>query len=337
MTALLTKKLKEKFSVGLDIGTQMIKVVKLKTAADVTELAGFGIEPAEFHFTDVLKKIKQEQGIDTVNIAFSGPATVIRDINFPKMDAAELKQALKFEVQKHIPFPVAEVNLDGCILKDDLPDNKMLVLLAAVKKDLIDQRIKLIEYAGLKVNIIEIDSIALTNAFNFNYTQEENLKHKVIALLNIGATITNLIIIEDGIPRLSRDIQLAGNNFTQKVVEVFGVDLKSAENIKVNPAGDQYGKMIAGLEAVFTNLAGEIRTSFDYFESQSASSVGKIFLSGGGSLFMGLKDKVASLLGIEVECWDPLKNIKPAGALDTEKIKSIFAQLPVAVGLALRK
>jgi Tfp pilus assembly PilM family ATPase len=65
--------------------------------------------------------------------------------------------------------------------------------------------------------------------------------------------------------------------------------------------------------------------------------VGKIFLSGGGSLFTGLKDKVATLLGIEVEYWDPLKNIKPAAALDAEKIKTIFAQLPVAVGLALRK
>ena len=76
------------------------------------------------------------------------------------MNTLELRQALKFEAQKHIPFSVSEVNLDGYILKDDLPDNKMLVLIAAVKKDLVTQRLKLIEGLGYHTNIIDIDSIA---------------------------------------------------------------------------------------------------------------------------------------------------------------------------------
>ena len=128
-------KTKDKISVGLDIGTQVVKLVKLRFIQEVVELVDFALEPMQAEPIEVLKKLKISHGLEAVNIAFSGPATVIRDINFPKMSAAELKQALKFEVQKHIPFPVAEVNLDGCILKDDLPDNKMLVLLAAVKKE----------------------------------------------------------------------------------------------------------------------------------------------------------------------------------------------------------
>lgn len=328
---------KDKISVGLDIGTQVVKVVKLRLAEEGAELVGFALEPLQADPVEVLKKFRISHGLDVVNIAFSGPATVIRDINFPKMSAAELKQALKFEVQKHIPFPMAEVNLDGCILKDDLPDNKMLVLLAAVKKDFLSQRLKSIEDAGLKAGIVEIDSLALINAFNFNYGPEDYSGKKAVALLNVGATITNVIIIENGLPRLSRDIQVAGNNFTQKISEVMGVDFRSAEDLKISPAEDQAARMLTGLETVFTNFGAEIRTSFDYYESQSASSVGKIYLSGGASLLSGFKEKISGLLGIEVEYWDPLSKIKQPNTADAEKLKLVLAQLPVAVGLALRK
>jgi type IV pilus assembly protein PilM len=243
----LQSKPKEKFSVGLDIGTQVVKIVKLKFAEDTVELVSFALEPILAEVVEVLKKLKQSQLVDTANIALSGPATVIRDINFPKMSYSELKQALKFEAQKHIPFPVEEVNLDGSILKDDLPDNKMLVLLAAARKDFINQRLRFLEIAGFKANIIEIDSIALINAFNFNNPAAEDSKHKTIALLNIGAAITNVNIIEDAIPRLSRDIQIAGNNLTQKIADIFGVDFKSAEDFKIGSDSERYAKMIAGL------------------------------------------------------------------------------------------
>jgi type IV pilus assembly protein PilM len=252
------------------------------------------------------------------------------------MNGAELKQALKFEAQKHVPFPLAEVNMDGCILKDDLPDNKMLVLLAAVKKEFIRQRLRSLELAGIRANVAEIDSLALVNAFNFNYPLSETPGLKAVALLNIGATHTNVDIIEEGITRLSRDIQIAGNNFSQKVADTLGIDLKTAEGIKISPSGDQYGRMMTGLEAVFTALSAEIRNSFDYFESQSASSVAKIFISGGGSLFMGFRDKLRSMLNLDVDYWDPFKKIKIGSQIEAEKLKALSSQLVVAAGMALR-
>lgn len=327
---------KEKFSVGLDIGTSAVKLVRLKFVQDAVELCAFDLQPAQLELVELLKKIKQSQGVEAVNIGFSGPATVIRDINFPRMGPDELKQALKFEAQKNIPFSVEEVNLDACILREDLPDNKMLVLIAAAKKDLVSQRLKIIEDAGLKASIIDIDSIALVNAFNFNYPLDEALKHKAIVLLNIGATITNLNITEDGIPRLSRDIHIAGNSLTQKIADMLGMDFKAAENLKAALPPDKTTQVLAALESVLTNLTTEIRTSFDYYESQNASSVARIFLSGGGSAFGGFKDALANLLGIEVEYWDPLKNINLADNIDAQKVKALSAQLAVAVGLALR-
>lgn len=346
---------KESLSTGLDIGTQAIKIVKLRSLREKVELCGFDLEPVQPDLGEVLKKIKESQSLQTVNISACGPSTVIRYVNFPIMQQEELRRSLRFEAQKYIPFSIDEVNLDGYILRKGLPDNKMLVLLAAVKKEFINQRLKIIENAGFKVNVVDIDSIALINAFNFNYSQEENLKNKTIGLLNIGSSISSLDILEQGAPVLSRDIHIAGNNFTQKLQDAFGLDSKSAEDLKVHPIrnitetiqdgkisngvhpdSERSNKVVVTLESVLTNLSAELRTSFDYYESQSASSVAKIFLSGGGSLVTGLKDMLANFFGIEVEYWDPLKNINLSSDLEPGKIRAISSQLAVAVGLALR-
>ena len=326
---------KEKYSVGLDIGTSTIKLVELKFFKDTVELARFNLEPIQADLTALLKRVAPSQ---TINISVSGASTVIRYIDLPRMNENELKQALKFEVQKYIPFQINEVNLDSYILKEDLPDNKMLVLVAAVKKEFINQRLKLIQEAGLKTNIVELDSLALINAFNFNYSKEDaNIKNKTIALLNIGASMSNLNILENGHPVLSRDIYIAGNNLTGKVQDTVGTDLKSAEELKPNIDKEELNKVVTAAESVLSDLSKEIRTSFDYYESQSASSLIRIFLSGGGSKFSGLKDTLAKLLGIEVEYWEPLRQISIADSINSEKIKALSSQLAVAVGLALRK
>lgn len=326
---------KDKFSIGLDIGTQSIKCVKLKIN-NATELVSFEVEEGQLDPTDVLKKIKHAQDADLVNISFCGASTVIRYVNFLKMNKAELRQALKFEAQKHIPFSLSEVNIDAEILKDDLPENKMLVLIAALKKELIQQRAKCLENAGLRPNIIDIDSLALINSFSFNYPKVEIPENKSVCLLNIGASISNVNILDNGIPRLSRDIHSAGADFTKKLMDIFEVDFKTAEGLKINPPEDKSDKIRAGFENVLTNLASEIRTSFDYYESQNASSVVKIFLSGGGSKISGVAEMLSIALGIPVEAWDPFKKIEISDKIDLPKLNSFSGQFNIAVGLALR-
>ena len=380
---------KDKFSIGLDIGTQLIKSVKLKINGNSTELVAFDVEESQLDPIEVLKKIKRVQNAELVNISFCGSSTVIRYVNFLRMTKSELRQALKFEAQKHIPFSLEEVYLDAEILKDDLPDNKMLVLIAALKKEFIEQRLKSLEGAGLRPHIVDIDSLALINAFNFNYPKVEVAEHKSICLLNIGSTISNVNIIENATPRLSRDILAGGANFTKKLMDIFNIDFKTAEELKLQPEGgglasgsqshkpeggglasgsqshkpeggglvsgsqshkpeggglvsdktegaERVNKVKASVESVLTNLALEIRTSFDYYESQNNSNVVKIFLSGGGSKITGLKEMLASSLGIEVEFWDPFKQIKINDKLDDAKLNKFASLFNVAVGLALR-
>lgn len=339
---------KEKFSIGLDIGTQSIKCVKLKIT-NGAELMGFDLEEGQLNPAEVLKKIKHAQDADLVNISFCGSSTVIRYVNFLRMNKDEFKQSLKFEAQKHIPFSLNEVNLDAEILKNDLPENKMLVMIAAIKKEAMQQRLKVLEEAGLRPDIIDIDSVALINAFNFNYPKVDVAEGKSICLLNIGATISNVSILENGIPRLSRDIHNAGANFTKKLMDIFDLDFKAAEKLKIegsglaldsqsqNPDPQRANKVKASVESVLTNLAQEIRTSFDYYESQNSSNVAKIFLSGGGSKITGLAEMLASCLGIAVESWDAFKQVKISSNLDAQRLNSFCGQFNVALGLALRE
>jgi type IV pilus assembly protein PilM len=330
-------KIKERLSFGLDIGTQSIKYIKLRFHnKDSVRLCGFGLIPAGSDLTEALKGIKQSEGIDAVNISVSGPSAVIRNVSFPRMSQNELRQALKFEVQKHIPFSVEEVNIDSCVIKENLPDNKMLVLIAAVKKDMLNQRLKIVQDAGFKVNIVDIDSLSLLNAFNFNYSIDEALKNKALLLLNIGSSVTNLNILENGIPRLSRDIQIGGYNFNQRLMEAFSLDLGSAQELKINTDSDKIKQINTALEPLISNLCASIRTSIDYYESQAASAVAKVFLSGGEANSCGLKESFKNFLGIEVECWDPLKKISIENSVDPAKVKAISSQLAVALGLALR-
>lgn len=323
-------------NIGLDIGTSAVKLVELKFIKDTVELARFEMEPVQDDLISLLKRLDLPQ---SVNISVSGVSTVIRYIDFPRMDESQLKQALKFEGQKYIPFPVNEVNLDSYILRDDLAGNKIFVLIAAVKKDFLNQRLKLIQDAGLNAAVIDLDSLALVNAFKFNYSQDSDdfIKKKSIALLNVGASMSNLNILESGFPVLSRDIFIAGNNLNQRIQDSFGIDYKGAEELKLTADKEELNKVVTAFESVLADLAKEVRISFDFYESQSSSTVSKIFLSGGSSKFPGFNAMLSNLLGVEVEYWDPLKQVSIGDTVDSERMKPQAAQLAVAIGLALRR
>ncbi len=327
---------REKTVFGLNMGFSSVKMVKLRLTNTAVELLGFAIEQNSGDMEETLKKLIAAHAMKSANISLSGQQAIIRYVDFPKMNSAELKQALKFEAQKHLPFPVQDVSLDGCILRNDLPDNKMRVLLAAVKRDLLDQRLKVLRQAGIDPAIVEIDSISLVNAFNFNYGQEETVKAKTVALLNVGSATSNLNILEAGMPALSRDISIGGNHLTQKIADSLNIDFKAAEKTKLDPGQSQDKKASAAAEAVIGKLAQEVRASCDYYESRSSSSVERVFVSGGASLFAGMDEALKGFLGLPVEAWDPLCNVSVAAGIQKNEVAPVAGQLAVAVGLALR-
>ncbi|MCM8799531.1 MAG: pilus assembly protein PilM [Candidatus Omnitrophica bacterium] len=333
-------KKKQNIKIALDWGSYSLKIVKLESINNRHIIRNFlfvNIASSK----DVLSLIKDslfklEVGSLPISMSASGHNVICRYINFPLMNEEEFKEAIKFEAPKYIPFSFNDVYFDSIILKKDTSAKKMLVLIAAAKKDYIDQRIDVIKKVGFNVSLIDIDSLAISNCFNFNFSKDASLKNKAVVLLNIGSSITNLNILEDRIAVLSRDIKIAGDDFTKRISSDLGCDFETAEGIKTQPDEEQIQKIRPSLEAVASLLAQEIRISLDYYESQSVSTVDKLYLTGGSSILINLKEILSRYLDMEVEIWDPLVGFEVSESINQQEIYSKSRYLAVSLGLALR-
>lgn len=297
--------------VGLDIGQVGIRVIVLSSERDKPSIMAFSYVPLGSNISESIKKAISSIpfAVPKVNIGLSGPGVIIRYINLPKMNKDELRGALQFEAEKHIPFSVKDVFLDAHILSE-AANNQMFVLLAAVKKELVQQSMQLMQTLGLEINIIDISTIALINTF-LACQQTGNVKQneagKSAGILDIGLKFSSLSIIEGQTPRLSRDISVGTKAF-----------------------------LTGNKDALISNLIDEIHRSFDFYESQSGRSLEAIYLSGEGSKESGLEQTLGQSLSLPIKFWDPITNFNIDPKVNKEQLNSQAHTIALPLGLALR-
>ncbi|MDP2938775.1 MAG: type IV pilus assembly protein PilM [Candidatus Omnitrophota bacterium] len=342
----LIPKSKPKTFVGLDIGASSVKVVEINNDAVGFTIDKFTVEAV--NQDDVASSIAnalEKSGVatKTVNTSVSGQGVIIRYVVMPKMPLSDIKSSISLEADKYFPFPLEEVIMDCFILEDSPLENKVFVLIAAAKKELIEQRIALLLKLNLEPQIISTDSIAMANVFNvlgpklnIDYALDSQGRVSSLAVLNIGATFSNLNIIKNNLPCFTRDIFIGGIDFTKKISNILGLDMKAAENLKLNGPDDEKQKILDACESVLNNLLTEIRLSFDYFETENNIPVSHLYLSGGGSYLKGLDETMRQGLGIEIDLWQPFLGLNVNPNLSTRDLKAQANKLSIAIGLALR-
>jgi len=270
--------------------------------------------------------------------SISGHPVIIKKITMPLTSDEELEESIKFEAEQYIPFDLEEVNIDFQILNvDDEKSDQMNVILVAAKKVMIDDYTKLLTDAGLKPMILDIDVFALENAFEMNYSIEENQN---VALIDIGASTISINITKDGVSTFTRDVFLGGNQITEELQKQFGISFEEAEDIKTGKDIDapefQGGRDV--VKQGCDNIASEIQKSLDFYSSSSYDSINKIYLSGGTAKNAYLRDIIEEKANIPTEVIDCIRNIKyDENAFDPEYIKDITALASVGIGLALRR
>lgn len=323
--------------IGLDIGSRKVKVVEILKSGHSYSLVKFGMEEFDLDSDDKSKAAaiknlfkRNKISIKEVNISVDGPSVAIRNIDLPKMKREEVKKAIKFEAEKYIPYNIKEVFLDCQILKEE--NNNMVVLLVAAKKELVDEKIKMVQLAGLNPWIVDVDSFALINAFNLNYPEEKN----ITALINIGYLNTSVNILKEGLLIFTRNIALGDNRITKMLGEKLNIKAKEAEEIKRDPK-EKKDLLLEVFNTVFKELSNEIKSSFDYYESQYEEGIAKIYISGGPAKARETKDFLSRDLEIDIKLWEFLKNISLSSNLSKERLSDASCFLPVALGLALRK
>ena len=335
---------------GINIGSNAIKVLAVSRNSKGLKLDNFVIEEISAGkdetgkvndiVSESLKRAINKAGLTSTDVisGVSGPSVVIRYIDLPQMSKGDLVSAVRFEAKPHIPFELKDVILDFQVLDEGKTqeNRKMKVLLIAAQRNFIQKHIELLENRGLKPIIIDADSFALVNAF---LTQEEAKTQEAIALVNLGANLTNISILDKGTPLFTRDIPLGGNRLTEAISKKINVDFNQAERLKKGIEGENsppFGHIVPVLE----NLANEIRRSFDYYESQRTTReklTFKVFLSGGTAKLKGIDSFLGRMLDLPAVLWNPFKNFEvnkeriPEGKLEAE-----FPELCVACGLVLR-
>lgn len=335
---------KPRTTVGLDIGTTSVKLVQMQKAGKELQITAYGIEPVQDGDREgAIKKLLTGCRISQkeVNTAISGQGVVLRYLPMPKLPLADLKASILFEADKHIPFPVAEVIVDCYPIKDIPKEGKSLVLLAAVKKDLIEQRIALLEKLGLSPGVISVDSVALANVFNvlcnLLTAQEKDANGSLcqtVGLLSIGGISSSLNLIDASVPLFTRDIFIGGEDITKRIMNQFGIDIQAAQKMKTT-AGKDSQRIIESCETILSNLATEIRFSFDYFETEHNLPISVLYLTGGSAYLVGLDAYFQQGLGIKVNVWNPVAGLKIGPQVQKESLERDANLLGTALGLAL--
>ena len=142
-------------------------------------------------------------------------------------------------------------------------------------------------------------------------------------------------IIDGDVLYFTRSIQIGGDDITKALSEAMSVDLKSAEEMKVNP-GDKAGEVSQKIEPVLRNMIDETRLSFSYYENQSGKNIGKVYLTGGSARIPNFNTMFKENLGIDADLWDPTAHMEIDPAIDKGFLAGVKDQLGVAIGLALR-
>lgn len=337
---------------GLDIGSSSIKVVQLKETGKGYRLVNMGVRPLPQEvvvdgaimdagiISDTLREMAKEIKLKAKDVAVSvsGHSVIIKKIKVQEMTEEELERNIQFEAEQYVPFDASEVNMDFVILGTGSEDGKMDVLLVVVKKDVINDLTNVVRDAGLNPVVVDVDAFALENMYETNYVLAPE---EVVALVNVGASTTNINIVRDGISIFTRDISVGGNQFTEAIQKQLQVSFEEADQLKrgetVGEKGPEDVKSILGV--ISDNLGQEIQRSLDFFHSSTPDvQISRVSLCGGGARVPDIVQAIEQRLNIQVEMVNPLESISyNRKKFDQSYLEEVGPMLGVGVGLAIRK
>ncbi|PYS72547.1 MAG: pilus assembly protein PilM [Acidobacteria bacterium] len=341
-----------KSMVGVDIGSSSVKAVELQGKNGDFQLLSLGYESLEpdsvvdgqimelNSVSNAISNIFNEHKIKTNRVAagVNGHSVIVKNIVLPQMSSAELQESFAWHAEEHIPFDITDVTLDYHVT--GTTDDAIHVLMAACKRDKVANLKQAIQLAGKQPAVIDVDAFALQNCYELNYDPQPN---QVVALLNIGASTTNINILNGNRSVFTRDATFGGNQYTSLLQKELGLTFEHAEQVKRGtplPEAVEDRDIKPILETVSDILALEIQKTMDFYRAtveDGGVAVEKILVSGGGSKLDGLIDFLAKQFEMPVEIFDPFKKIKvDSRGFDPEYMREVVPEMAIAVGLALR-
>ena len=338
---------KKRRSIGLDVGSGFVKLVEVDHSGDQPEVVQVAMRPLVADaivegeimdpglVSDTIGALFQEAGLKgrEVVTAVGGHDVIIKKIEMDRMKESDAREVIRWEAEQHVPFDIKSVELDFQILDPLAEGLQMEVLLVAAKRELVDNKVSLLLDAGVSPRVIDVDAFALHNAFEYNYPEA---MEGIVALVNIGHETTNVSILEDGNPILTRDIPFGSRRVREDLQRERGLTAEQAEDIV--QGREEFAEMPALVESSADEVAvGIERASAFLMTRQSGAGMGQIFLSGGGARIPGMSDTLARRMNVETQVVNPFERIPVRAEVGGNVILEEAApMLLLPLGLALR-
>jgi type IV pilus assembly protein PilM len=340
--------------IGVDISSTSLKLVELSEAGKgAYRLERYAIEPLPKdvvtdgnianldQVSDALRRAHKRLGSRNRNVALALPAAMVitKKIIVPAgQTEEELELQVETEANQYIPFALDEVNLDFQTL-GPAPNNadEVEVLIAASRKEKVEDRVAIAEAAGLKPRVMDVESYATEDAFRMiSPSLPANGRDQNIGLVDIGAHVMHFYVLRNNQILFSRDQAFGGNQLTHEIQRAFNLSPEEAESAKKN-AGLPENYDVDVLQPFMETLALEVTRALQFFfTSTSYSQVDQIVLAGGCSLVPGLDELVAKRAGANTIVGNPFANMAVSDRIRPRQLAADAPLLLIACGLAMR-
>ncbi len=339
---------------GIDISSSVVKVLELSQKAGKYTVESFGIETLpqnaviegrienKDEVAAAVKRAIKKSGSKAKEaaVAVSANSAITKIISFPAdLSDREMEEQIALEAENYIPYPLEDVMLDFEVIGPSKSDQEAVdVLLAASTRDNVDARTDVIETAGLKPKVVDVEAYAIENAFTLISEQMPNHgQGLVVAVAEVGATLTTLHVIVDGKIVFTREQTFGGRILTEDIERHYGLSYQEAGLAKKqNNLPEDYAPKV--LEPFKRAMTTTITRSLQFFFSASAQyqSIDHIILSGGCASIQGIDKMIEDETGTSTSIANPFSEMVTGAKVKVKALSNDSPSMLIASGLAMR-
>ena len=344
----------EKYLMGLDISSSSVKLLELSRRGDRYTVESYAIEPlppnavSDKQITDpklvgeAVQRAANRAGVRTKRaaVAVSGASVITKVIQMPAgLKDNEMEDQIRGEADQYIPYPIDEVNIDFQVIGEAGKGGDMVdVLLAACRKEQIEQRCAAIELAGLVPAKVDIEAYALENACQFlRHQMPDNGNGRTVAVVDMGATTMSVLILNDMKTVYTRDQAFGGRQLTEDIMRRYGMSFEEAGRAKkTGQLPEDYKSEV--LVHFITDMAQQVDRSLQFFFSAASqfTNVDQIILAGGCAGIEGVEHIVQERLQVPTAVAKPFAGMSVSSRAKPAALGKDETSLLIATGLAFR-
>ena len=339
--------------IGVDISASSIKILELSRSGDHYRVERYAVEPLpqnaviEHTITEVdqvaqtMQRAVKRSGTKCKNVAVAvaGSHVISKIINMPAgLADRDLQSQIEMEADRYIPYPLDEVNLDFQVLGPAATGGEQVnVLIAACRKEIVDDYLAVTQGAGLTPTVIDIETYAMENAYSLiAQHMPGGGMEKTIAVIDVGATTTNINVMRDNRSIYTRDHTFGGRQLTEEIQRRYGLSYEEAGLAKKQGGlPDNYQTDV--LRPFMEAMCQEVMRALQFFYSSSPyNSVDQVLLAGGCAQIPGVEELVAARVGVATAIANPFASMSLSSRIKPQLLSNDAPSLMISCGLAMR-